>query len=65
MKQRLLKSAAVSLEWRAVAFVITNLFFWATTGHFWQATILALELQLILLVVHFGWFFLRETRTPD
>ncbi len=65
MKQRLLKSAAVSLEWRLIAFIITELFFWATTGHFWQATILAVQLQLILLVAHFGWFFVRETKTQQ
>lgn len=62
MKQRLLKSAAVSLEWRAVAFLVTGIFFWTTTGEFWHATILALQLQLILLVTHFGWFFFRESK---
>lgn len=62
MKQRLMNSLAVSLEWRLIAFVITELFFFATTGEFWQATLLAIELQLILLVVHFFWYFLREER---
>ena len=63
MKQRLLQSAAASLEYRAIAFVITNAFFWITTGDFWQATILALELQLILLIAHFAWFYVRETKS--
>jgi hypothetical protein len=61
MKERLLKSATASLEWRAVAFIITELFFWATTGELWAATILALELQLILLVAHFCWYYVRES----
>lgn len=64
MKQRLMKSMMVSLEWRGIAFIITNLFFWATTGDFWHATTLALALQLILFVAHFGWYFVRETRNP-
>jgi hypothetical protein len=62
MKQRLIKSAMVSLEWRAVAFLITELFFWATSGEFWHATLLALTLQVILLVTHFGWYYVRESR---
>ena len=61
MKERLIKSAAVSLEWRAIAFVITELFFWATTGELWKATALALALQAILFVVHFVWFYFRES----
>ncbi|HYD92987.1 MAG TPA: hypothetical protein VEB18_00805 [Candidatus Paceibacterota bacterium] len=61
MKQRLIKSMKVSLEWRAIAFLITEVFFYATTGELWHATILALSLQLILFVTHFGWYFLRET----
>lgn len=61
MKQRLIKSALVSLEWRAVAFVITELFFIATSGEIWHATLMAVGLQLILLVTHFGWYFVRET----
>ncbi len=63
MKQRLMKSLTVSLEWRVFAFIITELFFWATTGHLWQATILAIELQLILLVAHFGWYFVRQSES--
>lgn len=61
MKQRLMKSLMVSLEWRAIAFFITNLFLWMMTGAFWQATAMALILQLILFVAHFGWYFVRET----
>lgn len=60
MKQKLLHSLYVSLEWRAIAFVVTNLFLWATTGDFWHATALALILQAVLFVVHFGWYFLRQ-----
>jgi hypothetical protein len=63
MKQRLLHSATMSLEWRVIAFIITEIFFLMTTGEIWQATILALELQLILLVAHFAWFFVRESKT--
>jgi len=62
MKQRLMKSLMVSIEWRVIAYIITNLFFWFITGTFWQATILALWLQLILFVAHFAWYFLREER---
>lgn len=61
MKQRLMKSLMVSVEWRIIAFIITNLFLWAVTGAFWQATIMAFGLQLLLFFVHFGWYFLRET----
>lgn len=62
MKERLIKSATVSLEWRGIAFVITELFFWATTGELWKATALALELQLILLAAHFAWYYMRESK---
>ncbi len=62
MKQRLLHSATMSLEWRVIAFVITEAFFLMTTGEFWQATLLALQLQLILLIAHFAWFFVRESK---
>jgi hypothetical protein len=61
MKQRLMKSLKVSIEWRVIAFIITNLFLWATTGSLWQATLLALSLQGILFVTHFIWYFVRET----
>ncbi len=62
MKQRLLKSVMASLEWRLIAFAITEVFFIATTGHVWQATMLALSLQAILFIGHFAWFFARETK---
>ena len=61
MKQRLMKSLMVSLEWRVIAFIITNLFLWLATGAFWQSTILALGLQAILFFTHFGWYFIRES----
>jgi hypothetical protein len=62
MKQRVVKSLLASLEWRVIAFVITEAFFIMTTGHIWQATILALSLQAILLVGHFAWFYVRESK---
>lgn len=64
VKERLLKTAAVSVEWRIIAFIVTELFFWYTTGELWQATLYAIALQLILFLVHFGWYFLRETHNP-
>ena len=63
MKERLLKSVAVSLEYRVFAFVVTELFLWATTGQFWQATILAFELQILLLIAHFSWYYIRESKS--
>src|SRR5690606_2687240 len=60
MKQKLIHSFYVSLEWRVIAFLVTNAFLWVTTGNFWQATALALTLQAILFVVHFGWYFVRQ-----
>lgn len=62
MKQRLMKSLMVSLEWRVIAFLITNFFLYMVTGEFWQATAMAFVLQLVLFVAHFGWYFVRETR---
>lgn len=62
MKQRLMKSLMVSIEWRFFAFIITNIFLWAVTGALWQATVLALALQAVLFVGHFVWYFLREER---
>ena len=61
MKQRLLKALEVSLEWRIIAFVITELFLWATTGELWHATMLAVGLQAVLFIAYFGWYFVRET----
>jgi hypothetical protein len=62
MKQRIVRSFVSSIEWRLIAFVITNLFLWFTSGEFWQATILALELQVILLVASFFWFLFRHEK---
>ena len=49
----------VSLEWRLIAFFITNIFLWVTTGSFWTATGLAFALQLILFVSYTVWHFFR------
>lgn len=62
VKKRLLHSVLLSLEWRAIAFVITNAFLYMMTGAFWESTIVALELQIILLFAHGLWFFLRNER---
>ncbi|HCM43610.1 TPA: hypothetical protein DIS55_01500 [Candidatus Kaiserbacteria bacterium] len=65
MRNRVVRSFLVSLEWRAIAFVITNVFFWITTGHFWKAAGLALLLQLILFVAYLIWHLCRnELGTP-
>lgn len=60
MKDKMLHSLVVSLEWRAIAFVITNIFLWATTHSFWVATGLAFVLQVILFVAYTIWFFFRH-----
>jgi len=60
MREKVLHSLFVSVEWRVIAFVITNIFFWVTTGSFWAAAGLALVLQAILFFVHTLWFFLRH-----
>jgi len=60
MRSKILHSLYASLEWRIIAFVITNIFFWFTTESFWHATGLALALQTILFIVHTIWFFLRQ-----
>lgn len=54
-----MNSFKVSLEWRIIAFVITNIFFWVISGEFWQATGIALLLQGILFAAHFVWVLLR------
>ncbi len=59
MQQKFLHALYASLEWRAIAFVITNIFFWFTTESWWQATGLALLLQGILFVVYTLWHFAR------
>lgn len=60
MRKKILHSIYASLEWRAIAFVITNIFLWVTTGSFLTATGLSLALHAILLVAHMAWFFLRH-----
>ena len=60
MRRQFVHSLLVSIEWRAIAFVITNIFFWVTTGEFWKAAGLALILQLILFVAYVIWHLLRN-----
>ncbi len=60
MKRRLMHSLIASIEWRVIAFIITELFFLTTTGKLWDATILAASLQGILFAAYFVWYFLRE-----
>ncbi|MFQ5540703.1 MAG: hypothetical protein ACE5F4_00400 [Candidatus Paceibacteria bacterium] len=60
MREKVIHSIFASFEWRVIAFIITNIFFWVTTGSFWTATGLALILQSILFVAHTLWFFLRH-----
>ncbi len=60
MLKHIWHSILFSLEWRAIAFVITNLFFWFTTEEFWKATAMALTLQAILFIAHVVWFYFRE-----
>lgn len=50
----------VSIEWRVIAFFVTEIFLWTTTGHFWQATVLTFILQLILFFVYTFWYFFRH-----
>ncbi len=59
MRKRFVRSLLASLEWRLFAFIITNIFFWVTTGHFWKAAGLALILQLILFTAYVVWHFFR------
>jgi hypothetical protein len=60
MGAKFFRSVCVSLEWRVIAFFITNIFFWFTTHSFWQATSLALFLQAILFISYLGWHFWRH-----
>lgn len=60
-----MRSLMVSLEWRLFAFVITNIFFWITTGHFWKAAGLAFTLQVILFIAYVIWHYFRnEMQVP-
>lgn len=60
MREKIIHSLYASLEWRIIAFVVTNVFLWSTTGSFWKAAGLALILQSILFVAHTLWYFLRH-----
>jgi len=62
MMKELTDSFVASLEWRAIAFVITGAFMWFVTGNLGQATFVTLVLQLILLCVHAMWLFFRHSR---
>lgn len=59
MREKLLHSLYASLEWRVIAFIITNLFFWFTTNSFWKAAGLALMLQAVLFLTQILWHFVR------
>ncbi len=60
MGQKILDSFLFSIEWRFWALIITTLFLWATTGHLVFALGQALGLQVILLVAHSVWYYLRS-----
>lgn len=60
MREKIVHSFFVSLEWRVFAFAITNIFFWITTGDFWKATGYALLLQAVLFLAYMLWYFLRQ-----
>lgn len=65
MREKFMHTLLVSLEWRVIALVITNIFFWITTRHFWTAAGLALLLQFILFVSYLIWHFVRvELKLP-
>jgi len=65
MANKIVHSFMVSIEWRLIAFFITEVFLWATTGHFWKATVLAFALQVILFFSYTIWYFFRqELRMP-
>lgn len=59
MREKMLHTFLVSLEWRVIALVVTNIFFWLTTGSFWAAAGLALLLQVILFACYLVWHFVR------
>jgi len=60
MREKLIHSLYASAEWRIIAFIITNIFFWITTHSFWKAAGLSLLLQAILFLVHIIWYFIRH-----
>ncbi len=60
MREKILNSILVSLEWRLYAFIITGLFLWATTGHLAFAAVQALGLHIMLFVGHTVWYYFRS-----
>lgn len=62
MRKRFISSAIASLEWRAIAFIITGLVLWVMTGHLGKATLAAVSLQVILFIAHMIWFYYRHTK---
>lgn len=60
MQESFFRSLKVSIEWRIIAFFITNMFLWASTGEFWKATGLAFILQIILFTTYVFWHFFRQ-----
>lgn len=58
MKEALIESA----EWRAIAYVVTLLFFVATGVDIVEAFTHSILLQVILFVIHVIWLYLRENR---
>ena len=60
MLKKVLRSFYISLEWRILAFIITNAFFWITTRHFWTAAGLTVLLQSVLFVSYTIWHLFRH-----
>lgn len=65
MREKIIHSLYASLEWRAIAFIITNIFFYFTTNSFWKAAGLALILQLVLFLSQTLWHFIRYEHGLD
>jgi hypothetical protein len=59
MREKIVRTFMKSLEWRVIALVVTNIFFWITTRHFWTAAGLAFLLQVILFACYLVWHFMR------
>lgn len=59
MREKFIHALSVSIEWRVLAFIVTNIFFLFTMHSFWEATGLALLLQGILFAAHTLWYFTR------
>ncbi len=62
MASAIFKSFLFALEWRAYAFLITLAFFWVTTGTLVVAALQSLGLQILLLIGHTAWYYLRAHR---